>query len=44
MGPMEDYLFCGGDVSKNQTYSQPAQRAVVEGKKQIKVRIKTNEE
>jgi hypothetical protein len=43
MAPMEDYLLCGGDISKNQTYSQPAQRAAVEGTKQIKVRIKTNE-
>jgi hypothetical protein len=40
---MEDYLLCGGDVSKNETYSQTTQRAVVEGTKQIKVIIKKNE-
>jgi len=43
MAPVEVYLSRGGDVSKTQTYNQTAQRAVVEGKKLIKVRIKTNE-
>ena len=44
MAPMKGNLLRGGDVSKNQTYSPAAQRTVVEGKKQIKVRIKRNED